>query len=324
MARTLSSRSLSSALGRILTNSVFEDTFPFLGTTVTLRNLTKEEMDTIAEELVEVSATTEKGNKNVQYITEYIIRHLQRAIQQIDDADLRGVGYILNEDGEKEEVFLYLRNHFFKQLSSEGFSILWEKFSAHTTECERRSREGIKFITPNERPDETIDRLLGEVATHGKDIPSSLLRKLLEKHGMAEPQVLPTSEVDYGDDGATTDPPSDDIPDTDPHPVSTPNPSPSAATEPPHSRAPVRDASSLPLKVATATPRAPVEAPSRPLPADMDPSIPIMSLAHQELAILERKTHQPRTQGGNASPAAANTVPVDLPPPVGINPRFKK
>ncbi len=293
----LSFEKLKSSFERMISESFFQDSFSFLGDTITLRSLSKNEYDEIAAEMVGFETSDSNESKKAQYITEYCYRHLSRSIVEVGGVNFRGVSYV-DLGHEKVPVQLFLKENFLSRLSHEAFNVLWNKFNEVVEQGEKKNRQGVVFITPDERPDEKIERLLKEASLLLTEVPESLVKRILEKYDYPV-GVVPTSPVDTGD---TT-------PDTDPAPP------PSEGFETIPEVQPVRDASSLPLNLPPLKPSSKAQA-----FAELEgfvASAPVSSIPASPLPV-ETPSYPPRQELGK--PVA---VPVDQRPPQNLNPRYQ-
>lgn len=277
------STSLFQSIKKAQEETGYSETFEFLGLKITLKSLTKVQMDLVAEEMLPFTRTDEEGIANVHYLREYCNRCLVKSIVALNDQSFEGVVVVETPEGVKMETPLFLRSQFLDHLSMDDSDALWSLFDKVTEKSKEKAKGKVSFSTPDERPDEALDRLLREAAKHTKDLPQDLTYRLLNKHGFST--VTPLGAVVEGEE--------EEAPSVHAEPVVQVQPS--ASQE--------KESQETPL------PRAPV---------DLDPTIPLApsqsvsldALRDQELAILQRGQKEA-------------TVPVDQPPTPGINPRFR-
>lgn len=295
--RRVQQRNLESSIKSAFQIGVEEsEPFTVLGVQFVIRNLAEPEWaDAIsfeADELTDFQATS-----MLRY------RLLAKALQEVNGFSLRELSSVemdTTEEGEEPQVVekeTYLIQHLFPTWIGEVHEIVYAKFLDHSRWVESRAKDGIKFFTPQETPEQKFRALLTEARDLQNNIPYDLAKKILEDTGFVEIKV--EGEIP---------PPVVDVP--------SPAPAPAPAVAPAPTRVPVTSrAVPIPEIASEVAPATPSSAP---------PSLPpiVATSRHREIAQMEGEMES-ELELVKVPPRDLNAalLPVDR---GGINPRFSR
>jgi hypothetical protein len=182
---TLSENRIQDALDKACKVGLVEERFTVMGCDVVIRNLTPDEYRDVAEETREL--------KDVDFAYAFQMGHICRAIVEINGVDLRDVDYIestvpdpKNPGGKKTvnlERHTWLRNKVLGSWGKEALTTVYRKFSDVIDVAEKQSVDGVKFVLPDETPEDIFRRLVGELKALEDNLPEDLVVKILEENG---------------------------------------------------------------------------------------------------------------------------------------------
>ena len=333
MSTTIAAKKLHEALSKARNVGLVEEAFTIEDCDLVFRNLRLDEYSAAIQDC--------NGLEGTDYMNAYQTAHIARAIIEVNGTDLRDVEYVeIEEDDPKTqrtkkvrlELHKYLLDTLLKTWGKEAIFIAYRKFGDVVELAERKAKEGITFIIPDETDEEKYRRLLLEAKELEGGLPGSLVDSILGEAGfvrkasqeelqrveerasqLAKDLETPEPSLEESYDEAAYEPP---IPQEAPPPA----PAPRARPMDPHAT----------LQQAIANRRASEPVPAAPLPQAyvQPPAEPKVSSRAAEYAQLEE-------EGFNLHPESATEVMevkpkpqaevlrVDPPVSVGINPRFK-
>jgi len=348
---TLAAKKLNEALDKAKDIGLIKESFIIEDCEVTLRNLRPEEYVAILQACEELD--------DVSYLHVYQTEHLARSITQVNGMDLQGVKYIEEEEPDpknpggtrivKTELHSYLLKHVVNTWGKEAVYTAYRKFLDVVEMAERKAKEGIEFLLPDETDEEKYRRLLLEAKESEGNLPDSLIDHILEEQGFmrrstTEEVKAATERIDRmarEDDAAKTPEPKPqpkaEVEQPKPQPKAEPKPEPEAARQPMNRATPEPTDPHQTLEQAIEARRV---APSQSQEGDTSKGrtdkiaaleaeagrtlgvkveegngqIPVQRPADQEVAELRKQ-----------EPVDTKKISeiIDRPPAAGINPRFK-
>ncbi len=183
---TIDSKKLNAALTRAKNVGLLEERFTVEDCELVLRNLRPAEYVAVIEEC--------QGLGDVAYLHAYQRGHLARAIVEINGVDLRSTEFVSIEDEDlkrpgqtktvKLELHDYLLKHVLATWSQEAVFVAYRKFGDLIGTAERKAKEGVTFLTPDETAEDKYRRLLLEAKECEEDLPNTLIDKTLQDLGL--------------------------------------------------------------------------------------------------------------------------------------------
>jgi hypothetical protein len=182
----LDAKKLNNALAKAKNVGLVEESFTIEDCEITLRNLRPDEYV--------ASLAACQGLDDVAYLHTYQKEHLARSIVVLNGIDLHDVKYVEKEEPDpkhpeksrtvKVELHDYLSKNVVSTWSREVVYTVYRKFSDVIEKAERKAKEGVSFLLPDETNEEKYRRLLLEAKECESDLPDSLLDHILEDHGL--------------------------------------------------------------------------------------------------------------------------------------------
>ena len=115
--------------------------------------------------------------------TEAVAKEVAEAIGQAG-----GKATVLPPDGSETRVIQtekheWLRDNVISTWSREAIVVGWRKFSEVVIKADEKAKEGIKFMIPDETPEEKFRRLANEMKEVEDDLPPEIVSKVLSEIG---------------------------------------------------------------------------------------------------------------------------------------------
>lgn len=182
---TIQDKKLTAALKKAENVGLVEEAFAIEGCQLVLRNLRPEEYTAALREC--------EGLDAAEYLVQFQKAHISRAIVEVNGADLRDVKFVETEEEDaktgqakkvKRELHQYLQEHLLASWGREAIYATMRKFYDAVEAAERRAKEGITFLIPDETAEEKYRRLLGEAQAVEKDVPPGMLEQILDELGL--------------------------------------------------------------------------------------------------------------------------------------------
>ena len=152
---------------------------------VAVRNLRPDEYEAIHAEIKELDG--------MEYLFGFQKGHVKRALVELNGQDLRDVQFVEDEEddpkrpGQKKQVKLELADWLDKNIlsswSKEAMYIVYRKVEDAVSRAEKRAKEGIEFLTPEETDEDKYRRLVGEMKDLEQNLPSKIIERVLEEKG---------------------------------------------------------------------------------------------------------------------------------------------
>jgi len=335
---TIAESRIKEALDKASNIGFVEEKFTVMGCSVVMRNLKPDEYQSVVDETREL--------KDVEFAYAYQMGHVSRAIIEIGDLDLREVEFVETEvpdsknPGQKKTVNLERHDWIKKKVlgtwGREALSTLYRKFADVLQKADDKSVEGVQFIVPDETAEDKFRRLISELKEVEETLPDELVERVLNDNGYghqitAEELAAAQAKLGGGEIKKET------LGTVPLEPVV------AEALKTPEGRVAIAEA------VGPASPDLPGSEGARPDPRELmlrrrpmnvpppepqQTAIPAKSRQYAELEETAAKLN------GIGAPTMPNrpaeipeisrpmdrtpvAVPIDLPPPAGINPRFK-
>jgi hypothetical protein len=183
---TIDGKKLRDALTKAKNIGLVEDTFTIGDCEVTLRSLRPDEYAAVLQE--------SQGLNDVEYLHTYQRGHLARSIVAINGLDLHDVQFVDDEEPDpkrpdktrtvKLELPAYLIKHVLSTWGKESVYTAYRKFGDVVELAERKAKEGITFLLPEETDEERYRRLLLEAKEAEESVPSTLVDRILDELGL--------------------------------------------------------------------------------------------------------------------------------------------
>jgi hypothetical protein len=345
---TIAAKKLHTALAKARNVGLVEETFTIEDCELVLRNLRPEQYVAAEQDC----QGTEAGRA---YMHAYQKAHLSRAIVSVNGVDLRDVDFVEVEEEDpkthqpkkvKLELHQYLMTHMLNSWSLESIYTAMRKFYDVIEMAERKAKEGINFLLPEESNEEKYRRLLLEAKACEAEIPDTMIDTILEDIGLtrkASAEELrrveeKTAQLAKDLGSEPTSPPEPESPPLPARQASEPLPEPYPEPEPePTVRRPLNQGTRSPVVDPHATFQQAIanRRVSEPPPVVKSQEAPAVSRASQIAALEEGRV----PEAYSLHPEAATEVveirkqaPVDVkvvaaildkPPAAGINPKFR-
>lgn len=339
----IAAKKLHEALAKALNVGLVEEAFTIEDCELVFRNLRPDEYAAAIQDC--------DGLDGPEYMNAYQRAHISRAIIEVNGADLRGVKYVTVEEEDPKthqpkkvnlELHLYLIDHMLNSWGKEAIYTAFRKFGDVVELAERKAKEGVTFIIPDETPEERYRRLLLEAKEVEGSIPGTMVDSILEEIGFirkASPEELQrvTEKTAQLARELGTAAQAEDQPDAEPEmqPEDEPEEHQEVAPAPRASRTLPVDPHAT-LQQAIANRRAP-EAQHSPSPQSAaqppaDPEPPVAPSRAAQTAALEADAFSMHPEAAHEvveirqhlpiDPKAAAAI-LDQPPAAGINPKFR-
>lgn len=240
---TISARKITDALAKARNVGLVEERFTIFDCEVVLRNLRPDEYTACIDECKEL--------EDAAFMYAYQKAHICRSIIEINGVDLRDVDFVeVEEDDPKKpgstktvklELHKYVLSHVIVSWGKEAITVAFRKFGDVQSLAEKKAKEGITFVLPEETADEKLRRLLGEIKELEDEIPPTLLEKVLDEYGLMSKSTAEEAkaameradqlarEAEARNEAPPEPPPAAAPP---PHPAAPPPPAPPVASAP--------------------------------------------------------------------------------------------
>jgi hypothetical protein len=181
---TIDSKKLNAALAKAKNIGLVEEACTIGGCDLVFRSLRSEDYTAVLQDC--------DGAPEDEYIARYQKGHVSRSIVEINGVDLRDSKFVTVEEpdptGTMRSVTLelpqYLTKHMLDTWGKESLDIAFKKLGDVLELAERQAKVGINFNPEEETPEEKYRRLILEARAIEKDLPGSLLDKILEDQGL--------------------------------------------------------------------------------------------------------------------------------------------
>ena len=152
---------------------------------VAVRNLRPDEYESIHAEIKELDG--------MPYLFGFQKGHVKRAIVELNGQDLRDVQFVEDEEddpkrpGQTKNVKLELADWLDKNILStwgkEAIYIVYRKVEDAVSKAEKRAKDGVEFLSPEETDEDKYRRLVGEVKDLEQNLPSKIIERVLDEKG---------------------------------------------------------------------------------------------------------------------------------------------
>lgn len=183
---TISAKKLNEALAKAKNVGLVEESFTVAGCDLVLRNLLPEEYAAVLQEC--------QGFEDISYLNAYQRGHIARSIVVINGVDLHDTQFVeVEEDDPKRpgqiktvklELPAFLMKSVISTWGQEVVRTVYAKFGDVVALAERKAKDGITFIVPEETDEEKYRRLLLEAQSCQDDLPDTLIDKILDDLGL--------------------------------------------------------------------------------------------------------------------------------------------
>lgn len=182
---TISAKKVDAALAKARNVCIVEEPFTLGDCAVVLRNLRPDQYTAVLHEC--------QGLPDAEYLISYYRGHLARSIVELNGLDLRDVDFVEVEEPDptdslkakavKLELHSYLDRSILSTWSRTAIFTAYRKFGDVEQLADKKGKEGIHFLTPEETPEEKFRRLLGELKEVEQEVPEAILDDVLEDAG---------------------------------------------------------------------------------------------------------------------------------------------
>ena len=195
---TISATKITAALKKAREVGVVEESLTIEDVALVMRNLRPDQYSAVYVE------NNEK--EGMDHLFSFQKSHICRSIIEINGVDLRDVDYIEVEEEVKDpktgesvldtstgqpkikkiklERHEYVRKHVLDGWTKEPLQIAWRKFGDVLKLAEDKAKEGVKFILPEQTPEEKFREAVGNLRETIDEVPSSLVDSILEEAGL--------------------------------------------------------------------------------------------------------------------------------------------
>lgn len=180
---TIAAKKLHEALAKARNVGLVEEAFTIEECDLVFRNLRPDEYAAALQDC--------NGLEDVAYANAWQKGHITRSIVEINGVDLRDVEYVEVEEDDptkstkkvRLELHRYLADHMISSWGKEAIFTAFRKFSDVVELAERKAKEGVTFIVPDETDEEQYRRLLLEVRELESVLPTTLVDSILSDSG---------------------------------------------------------------------------------------------------------------------------------------------
>jgi hypothetical protein len=183
---TLSARNLRESLQKAKNVGIVEERFQlFNECEVVVRNLRPDEYTEIDAEC--------KDLEGIDYLYKFQEGHVKRAVIELNGQDLRDVQFVEDEEEDpkkpdqmraiKLELADWLVKNVLKTWGKEAVYIAYRKCEDAVDRAEKKAKDGVVFITPEETDEDRFRRLAGEIKDLEANLPEKLIDNVLDDHG---------------------------------------------------------------------------------------------------------------------------------------------
>jgi len=182
---TIDTKKLNAALAKAKNVGLVEEACTIGGCDLVLRSLRSEDYTAVLQDC--------DGLPEVEYIHRYQKGHIARAIVELNGVDLRGSRFVTVEEPDPAtgamrpvtlELHRYLSDHMLESWGKEVVDVAFRKLGDVLEAAERQAKEGISFVTKDETDEEKYRRLVLEFRATEKDLPATLVDKILDEQGL--------------------------------------------------------------------------------------------------------------------------------------------
>jgi len=185
MGSVLSAQKISAALDKAKNICIVEEPVEIGGVRLVVRNLRPADYENINKAI-------EGSTSEAEALFAWQKAHICYALVEVNGIDLRQVDFVEVEEvdakGQKKAVKLelptYLRDHLISTWSKEAIFTVYRKVGDAVSRAESASSEGIKFLVPEESPEEKYRQLVGEMRDIEDEISPAIIDRILEEHGL--------------------------------------------------------------------------------------------------------------------------------------------
>jgi len=313
---TIPVKTLKDALSKARNVGLVEEAFSLEGCDFVIRNLRPAEYAAVMQDCAEL--------EELAYLNHYQMSHLARAIVEIDGVDLRGVTIVQVDERTKMELHQYLLDNVISTWSKEFLYTAFRKFGDVVELAERKAREGVTFILPDETDSEKYRRLLTEAKSVEGELPDTLVKAILDEVGFASKSSQ--QELQSVEQSGLAEFAKEQMAELAEAEVETPaEEEPEPAPEPEAPKRVIRDPHAT-LQAAIAKRQQPQQAGPAPVveppPASQLPAAEVSTRAAL-IAALEREEETLEIDARAPAKPDPKHVRVDGPPSAGINPRYR-
>ena len=194
---TISARKIEASLAKARDIGYVEEPFVIGDVSMVMCNLRPDQYSAIYKETEEL--------EDAGHVFGFQKSHICRSIIGINGTDLRGVDYVEVEEQQKDpktkeplfdaagapvvklvklELHEYIRDHILSGWRKEAILVGWRKFLDVIKMAEDKSKEGVKFVLPEETPEETFRRAVATVRESMQGVPEPIIESVLEEAGL--------------------------------------------------------------------------------------------------------------------------------------------
>lgn len=186
---TVSAKKITEALTKAKDIGLVEEPLTLGDCALVLRNLRPDEYNAIFQEC--------KDLEEIEHLFGFQKAHLSRSIVEINGVDLREANFIEVEEefvdaktGEtrtktvKLERHAFIRREIVDSWSKETLHTAWRKFGDVLKLSEDKAKDGVKFILPEETPEERLRRVVDDLREALVDVPDPIVERVLEDAGL--------------------------------------------------------------------------------------------------------------------------------------------
>ena len=184
---TLSARNLRESLQKAKNIGIVEERVTLFGDVeLVVRNLRPDEYEAIQAEC--------KDQEGLDYLYAFQEGHVKRAIVEMNGQDLRDVEFVEDEEEDpkkpgttkkvKHELADWLYKNFVSTWSKEALYVAFRKVEDAVERAEKRAKDGIEFLTPDETDEDRLRRLVGELKELEDALPAKLVDHVFDENGL--------------------------------------------------------------------------------------------------------------------------------------------
>jgi len=185
MGSSISAKKLTLALEKAKNISIVEEEVAIGGSLIVVRSLRPSEYEDINKSLAGIT-------DEVEYLNTWQRGQVSRAIVEVNGVSLRGVQFIEDEEtdakGNVQTVKLELHSYLLKNLIStwgkEAVYTVWRKVGDAISRAETETNASVRFLIPEETPEERFRRILGDLKEIEDEVPNALVDSILADVGL--------------------------------------------------------------------------------------------------------------------------------------------
>ncbi len=182
---TISARALRESLQKAENVGIVEERFPLDDLELVVRNLRPDEYEALNSDV--------KDLDGLEYLYGFQLGHVKRAIVEMNGTDLRDVQYVEDEEDDpkkpgttrtvKLELADWLLKNYLCTWSKEAVFVAYRKVEDAVAQAEKKAKNGIEFLTPDETDEDRFRRLAGELKELEDALPAKLVDHVLDQNG---------------------------------------------------------------------------------------------------------------------------------------------